>query len=131
MTKTWPYSRALNPPFPSVQVRLFKPWVSSKISITESLQVDSGSDVTCIPLTFIRRLKPRLFDDMGEAFDFDGNLVELLPVYELGIELLGVRFDSVRVYGLKSDIGFIGRELLNNFLITLDGPRRQSTFTHT
>jgi hypothetical protein len=114
-----------------VQVRLFKPWVSSKISITESLQVDSGSDVTCIPLTFIRRLKPRLFDDMGEAFDFDGNLVELLPVYELGIELLGVRFDSVRVYGLKSDIGFIGRELLNNFLITLDGPRRQSTFTHT
>lgn len=130
MTNTWPYSRALNPPFPSVQVRLFKPW-SSKISITESLQVDSGSDVTGIPLTVIRRLKPRLLDDMGEALDFDGNLVELLPVYELGIEILGVKFDSVRVYGLNSGIGFIGRELLNNFLINLDGPRRLLTFTST
>jgi hypothetical protein len=131
MANTWPYSHDLNPPFPIVRVRLFKPWVSSKISITESLQVDSGSDVTGIPLTFIRRLKPRLVDDMGEALDFDGNLVENLPVYELGIEILGVRFDSVRVYGLNSDIGFIGRELLNNFLVTLDGPSRQSTFTYT
>src|ERR1051326_1305076 len=124
MANSWSYSRKLYPPFPIVQVRLFKPWDASGLSITENLQVDSGADVTGIPLAIIKRLKTRLLDDMGELYDFDGNWVENVPVYEMGMEILGVEFKSVKVYGLNSEIGFIGRDLLNNFLVTLDGPRR-------
>jgi hypothetical protein len=129
MANSWRYSDDLTPPFPAVQVKLFKPWAASRLSITERLQVDCGADITGIPLSIIEKLKPRLIDDMGEALDFDGNLVENLSVYELGFEIIGVRFNSVRVYGLNSEIGFIGRELLNNFIVNLDGPRHLSTFT--
>lgn len=128
MTNTWNYSRELNPPFPVLPVRLFKPWSTSRTLITENLQVDSGADMTAVPLSIIEKLRPRLLV-MGEAYDFDGNLVDDVPIYELGIEIIGIRFDSVRVYGLSSDIGFIGRDLLNNFHVSLDGPGRLLTFS--
>ena len=128
MTRQWKYSDKSKPAFPIVEVKLFTPWSASSSLLKETLQIDSGADMTGIPLVVIDRLKSRLLA-WEEVFDFDDNLLEDIPVYEVGIEILGLKFNSVRVYGLNSDLGFIGRDLLNGFLVSLDGPNQMSVFT--
>jgi hypothetical protein len=127
MTKQWNYSRRLKPPYPFVEVALFAPWSASSSVLIEKLQIDTGADRSGIPLALINKLEPRL-RDWVEVFDFDDNIVEDIPVYEIGMEIDGMRFNSIKVYGLNSDFGFIGRDLLNSFFISLDGPGRVSTF---
>lgn len=127
MTKQWHFDRRLKPPFPVVEVALFAPWSSSTV-LTEKLQIDSGSDKSGIPLSLIDSLVPRpRVVDYEEVFDFDGNVIQDIPIYEVGIEIVGKTFKSIRVYGLNADLGFIGRDLLNIFFVSLDGPRRISS----
>lgn len=128
MTKEWSYSQRLKPPYPLVEVALFAPWSASSPVLIEKLQIDSGADRSGIPLALINRLGPGLLRDWVEVLDFDDNVVEDIPVYEIGVEIIGVRFKSIRVYGLNCDVGFVGRDLLNHFFVSLDGPGRRSTF---
>src|SRR4051794_3039139 len=102
MIKQWSYGRRFKPPFPLVEVSLFAPWSPSSPVLTEKLQIDSGAHMSGIPLTLINKLEPRL-RDWVEVFDFDENIVEDVPVYEIGVEIVGVRFKSTKVYGLNSD----------------------------
>jgi hypothetical protein len=123
MNDNWTYGTSFQPPFPQIQVKLFTPWTELSPVLTEMLQIDTGADMTGIPLDWIHQLEPRLLDWVG-VVDFDNNLVDDIPIFEVGLEIGGRRFNSVRVYGLNSAIGFIGRDVINNYLIRLDGPKR-------
>jgi hypothetical protein len=127
MTKLWSYSPIFEPAAPIVQVNISPPpWLSSDNSINTFLQVDSGSCITGIPITSLKELntKPIAFE---LVYDFRGGK-SYLPVFEVSIVVNDFPALIVRVIGTRSEFGFLGRDILNKFIVILDGSVGQVSF---
>lgn len=122
VSRTYPYDEQLSAPTVSAEVA--RPW-SPGVSVPVQLLVDSGAVVSGVPLTTLRQLG--LFPLRSEQFtDFDGNLV-VAPVFAVDLDIAGKEFSAVLVAGVKTGIGFAGRDLLDQFRVILDGPNRMMT----
>ncbi|MBI2906308.1 MAG: hypothetical protein HYX92_01490 [Chloroflexi bacterium] len=60
--------------------------------------------------------------------DFNGNDVDV-AVFLVDVEIMGLNFPGTEVIGVNSLRGFVGRDLLNSFVATLDGPQRVTRCT--
>ncbi len=82
-------------------------------------KIDTGADITIIPFTLVQELdlvpKYRL-----RMRGYDGNETERLG-YDVGLEILGYKFDFFQVIAAPRDNVLLGRAVLNSFIITLDG----------
>lgn len=84
--------------------------------------IDSGADVTLIPRTFISELSLEL--EQNESYElasFDGHKGTAMSA-QLDL-VFQTRTFRGRFLLINSDSGILGRNVLNHFVLVLDGPR--------
>ena len=115
------YDDALfSPPAPVAAVTLRDPDSGATTSNVPML-VDTGADLTLIPLAAIHRLGVRIEPDGYELMAFDGTK-SLAQAVRIHLELLGKTFRG-EFLTVDQEWGLLGRDILNNLSLFFDGPR--------
>ena len=116
----YPYNTAERPPAPFVAVTVVNP---------ESLQteiivgkLDTGAARTIIPVRVARTLG-LLIAGWRNLRAFDGQLVEVF-MYRVNLELAGAMLEKVEVGAVERSNILLGRDILNQFDITLRGKQQ-------
>jgi len=110
-----------DPPAPLARVAARNPR-GGDILREVAMLVDSGADVSLIPRAAVERLG--LDVDPGEAYElmgFDGH-TSLAPAVQLELIFLGRAFKG-RFLVIDRPWGILGRDILNEVSLGLDGPR--------
>lgn len=117
MTLSYPYDTSYDPPAPVVPVRISAPGSPDRGVALPAL-VDSGADVTVIPAAVAAAIGLPPIGRLGVAGV--AGVVHGAVVYAAEVEMNGVR-RSAEVIGL-GDQTVLGRNLLNQWVLVLDGP---------
>lgn len=136
------YNESLfDPPAPVVAVELRSP-ASPEANIPERMiaQIDSGSPVSFVPEPLIQRLRLCKVDEVdlaGYNAEKEDDFVTT-PVYSvqlivspLGPVLARVSPLSQQTFASQSGYGIIGRDIINEWLLTLDGPKLKAYLKST
>jgi len=110
-----------NPPAPVAHVTLRNPATGAVLSNVPML-IDTGSDTTLLPSDVVEKLGVKAEEDTGfEVQVFDGD-TKFLRIVKLDLLVLDKtsRGDYLLI---DRPIGILGRNVLNNVRILLDGPR--------
>jgi Retroviral aspartyl protease len=113
-------SNLFDPPAPVARVTLRDPTSANTVSDIVML-IDSGADVTLVPQNSIDELRS-VFDSQGsyELQGFDGHRSVLQSV-QLELIFLRKAFKG-RFLIINSEVGILGRDILNHVSFLLDGP---------
>ena len=114
-------SNLFDPPAPVVVVSLRDPRRGSAVRNVPML-IDSGSDVTLVPRTSFDELNLEIDPNAGyELEGFDGRRT-MAQVAQLDLIFVEKAFRGKYVI-IDSNMGILGRDVLNHVAILLDGPR--------
>lgn len=117
------YSRRFWPPAPFLEIRVAA--AAQSRPATVPALVDTGSDVTSIPLTVAQALQLRPLGPAEVEGVAEGQIEREMFRAFLSI---GAREPvGLAVIGWHENIALLGRDILNHYVITLDGPNQ--TFT--
>jgi len=112
------YDRSFSPPAPVADVTIANPVTGARSGVLRG-KLDSGADVTVIPerLVVQLRLTPR-----GRIWTrgYDGTYTQR-PVYYVRLRVEGFDLAVVRCIAADRANVLLGRNVLNRFVITLDG----------
>ena len=112
------YDRSFSPPAPVADVTIANPVTGARSGVLRG-KLDSGADVTVIPerLVVQLRLTPR-----GRIWTrgYDGTYTQR-PVYYVRLRVEGFDLAVVRCIAADRANVLLGRNVLNRFIITLDG----------
>jgi hypothetical protein len=113
-------SNRFDPPAPIALVGIRDPGSGNTVHDVPML-IDSGSDISLIPRTFIDELELEIDPNAGyELEGFDGRTTVAQAVT---LDLLFVKRAFTGKYVIvDSGIGILGRDVLNHLAILLDGP---------
>jgi hypothetical protein len=118
------YDRSFHPPAPVAEVAIAHPVTGTVI---ESLRgkLDSGADVTVIPERLVSQLSlsPR---GLLWVRSYDGTYSQR-PAYYVQFVIEGHELSAIRCLAADRDQVLVGRNVLNRFVITLDGRRLRFT----
>ncbi len=126
MSARFPYSPAKIPPVPAVILDLCDPSGGGVISPV-SAHLDTAADWSVVPLPLIRQLGVVPIGKVqGKGF---GGVYATCDVYRDRFVIASVGDFTLRVVG-HSDETFVllGRDILNQFRITFDGPNQVAEF---
>jgi hypothetical protein len=112
------YDTSFNPPAPVADVTVAHP-VTAVSSGTLRGKLDSGADVTVIPA---RLVVPLNITPRGHIWTrgYDGTYARRL-VYYVQLTVEGFALPSVRCIATDRTNVLLGRNVLNRFIVTLDG----------
>lgn len=112
------YDRAFNPPAPVADVTIANPVTPNKRSRVRG-KMDTGADITVIPE---RLIVPLGISPKGRVWTrgYDGTYAQR-AVYYVRLTLEGFVLATVRCVATNRSDVLLGRNVLNRFLITLDG----------
>jgi predicted aspartyl protease len=110
------YDASLDPPAPVLPVRISGPIGEEAVMLP--MLVDSGADCTLVPASIVRRLGLPQIDVIG--LTGVGGARSRATVHAASVELGGLRW-LVRVVAF-ADEAILGRDVLNQAVVTLDGP---------
>jgi hypothetical protein len=113
-------SNRFDPPAPLARVSLRAPHSGNIVSDVPML-IDSGADLTLIPEESINEFNLDL--NQSESYEltgFDGHR-SVAKSAQLDLIFQGRTFKG-RFVVVNSEIGILGRNVLNHFTLTLDGP---------
>ncbi len=115
MTK---YDESFDPPAP-VAVVVLRNIKTGERTESVYVQLDTGADVSLLPLRAIEKLQ---IEPSGEPVKLVGfnESESVADAYNLQIVFLGKRLTG-DYCAIDSDIGILGRDVLNEFSITFDG----------
>ena len=90
--------------------------------------IDSGASRTCIPVNTARILG---LVRKGDVRTSGATVRERIPLprYVVDLKFLGRDFNANPVLGIERPHALIGRDILNEYVATLDGPALQYTLT--
>ena len=90
--------------------------------------IDSGASRTCIPAGAVKFLS---LVQKGDVLTSGATIKERkrLPRYIVDLRFLGHDFPANAVLGVERPHALIGRDILNEYVTTLDGPSLQFTIT--
>jgi len=114
-------SSLFDPPAPVALVGLRDP-DSRRTSSSIAMLIDSGSDVSVVPKAAIDDVGLEIDSDAGfELEGFDGRTT-LARTVQLDLIFVGRVFKGKYVI-IDSNMGILGRDVLNHVAILLDGPQ--------
>ena len=119
------YSPRISPPGPFLFVRIAASEASVPMNVHALL--DTGADSSALPKDIIA-----LLGLQQTNAGFVGGLAEarsLEPIYEALISIEEGYQENLEVYGLNLPFAILGRDLLNHYRITLDGPNLTLTIS--
>jgi predicted aspartyl protease len=87
--------------------------------------LDTGSDVTVLPAPTVEALKLQEITDDVDLYDGSGGVTQGASMYTADIEFEGYRFEGITVATTNYAVALIGRDILNDFVATFDGPELQ------
>ena len=117
----WVYDLTEDEPAPLVEGVVFARW-GLGVRIPIQFQVDTGASMTVILMAVLQSLG--VLAVRAASIRYADNRLDVLPIYEVDIEIVGVEILSVEVAGGKLERALLGRDVLNYFVLTLDGPGR-------
>jgi hypothetical protein len=86
-----------------------------------SMVLDSGADISALPRTIVDALSLPRAARAYEVLAYD-NTVRSCPGVDAEVVFMRGRFKGQFIV-LDQDVGVLGRNILNHFVVTLDGPR--------
>lgn len=112
------YDTNFNPPAPVADVTVIHPITGSNSSTLRG-KLDSGADVTVIPDRLVAQLQ---ITPKGRIWTrgYDGTYSRR-PVYYVQLTVEGFDLPIVRCVAVDRENVLLGRNVLNRFIITLDG----------
>lgn len=116
MTERFVYDASFDPPAPVVPVRISRPTGDEAVMLP--MLVDTGADGTLVPASVVHRLGLPRIDVTG--ISGLGGAKERATVHAASVELGGLRV-LARIVAF-ADEAILGRDVLNQIVITLDGP---------
>jgi hypothetical protein len=119
VTLTFAYSESRDPAAPVLPLRIGVP--HREPGVTMPALVDSGADMSVVPEMVARQGELPLIGSI--TVGGVGGVRRHAPLYAAQVEVAGIR-RIVEVIGLGQE-ALIGRDLLNNRVVTLDGPARR------
>lgn len=110
----FPYDKeAFDPPAPTIEAEV-------ENSLKVIMQLDSGSDITCIPNKTVSKI-PNLGYGSIDIEDFDGHVCTRRTCF-LHFSFAGCDFGHIEAVEIGEDFGLFGRDVLNKLKLSLDGP---------
>jgi predicted aspartyl protease len=121
----FPYHNTFLPPAPALEVEVRNPHTGAAQILLAKL--DTGADGTLIPEDLVQTLGLLSHDRfLAVAFDMQAKFI---PSYLIDLTVAGWVFTQLEVPTAPLPYILIGRDVLNQLVITLDGP--QLTFDIT
>jgi predicted aspartyl protease len=116
------FDPSFTPPAPVAAVVVIHP-VSSVNSGVMRGKLDTGADLTVIPEALVTQLALSARSHVW-ARGYDGTLSQR-PVYYVRFTLEGHELPAIRCIAADRRNVLVGRNVLNRFVINLDGPNRR------
>jgi len=112
------YSTEFDPPAPVIGFMVYCP-VDHGRAVSIRGELDSGADISVVPLSVVDELHlvPRRMV-IGRGYDGTQNL---WATYMVDLQVEGHAVDDVEVMALPRQDAILGRDVLNHFIVTLDG----------
>jgi predicted aspartyl protease len=117
------YLAVTGPPAPFASVSIRHPDGSGTVEWVPA-RVDSAADRTVIPVRIAEALRLESVEEL--EFEGIGGRVETMPIYSIRLAIRGLDPIpvSVAAHGGEQYV-LLGRDLLNRYKITLDGPNQK------
>jgi hypothetical protein len=112
--------RHFSPPAPVLHATLRNPGTGAAVSDV-MLLIDTGSDVTFLPVTAADSIRIEPSGERYELSAFDGTK-SIADAIRADLSLLGRNFRGQFLL-TEAMVGILGRNVLNNLSLILDGPR--------
>lgn len=126
MSRRFPYSPLKQPPVPAVICDLQDP-AGTRVISPVSAHLDTCADMTIVPLPYLQQLGVAPYRQLG-AQGFGGTPYTL-GVYQIRLVIPNVGGFLLDVLGHSNEqYVLIGRDILNKFSITFDGPNHVTEF---
>jgi predicted aspartyl protease len=113
------YDHTFDPPAPVLILQVSSPLIWAPVAT--KVLLDSGADITVLPQTIVSQLQLRQVD-LLQVYDFDGIPLER-PAYSALVKIETSQPQIIRVISGKWDYGLVGRDMLNQWKVVLDGPK--------
>lgn len=112
------YDTALTPSGPTVELAVTGP--SGKTSVEKGI-IDTGAGITALPSRLVKRLHLK---SNGTAYIAGAFSTRRVYTYAADILVGGIKFKSLKVFPLNHEAVLIGRNLINLWVLTLDGKNK-------
>lgn len=112
------YSAALSPPGPVASIRVIQPATGAESGPLPG-KLDTGADLTVLPDRVLAELRVPPWGRVW-ARSFDGSYSQRL-VYYVCLRVEGFELPAIRCMGARRPDALLGRDVLNQFVILLDG----------
>jgi predicted aspartyl protease len=113
------YDKSFNPPAPFVSIAIYRPGEPEVVRSVRA-KLDTGADISLLPQAIVHALSLRIVSRiLTEAYD---GTQTVLNAYETALKVEGVDLGRVEMVTLTHDYALLGRDVLNRFVVTLDGP---------
>lgn len=113
-----PYHRTLDPPAPFLDITVANR-NNRRWRATIPALLDTGSEISAIPERFIDQL--HLYP-VGQIRLTGIHSTKVIFTYSLNLQILTHKFADVEIISTSLEFAVVGREILNELLLTLDGP---------
>lgn len=113
-----PYHRALDPPAPFLDITVANRH-NRRWRATMPALLDTGSEISAIPERFIDQL--HLYP-VGQISLTGIHSTKVIYTFSVNLQMLTYKFTEVEIVSTPLEFAVVGREILNELLLTLDGP---------
>lgn len=127
MSISFNYSRQFDPTMPIVEVSVRAVGTSHPASVVTAL-VDSGADATILPLSVLQQVGARYV--RGRVMRGVTGIPENVDTYLVSIQIGPYTVHGIRAVAYGTNMTpIIGRDVLNNLVVTLDGLAQETVFS--
>jgi predicted aspartyl protease len=112
------YDASFSPPAPLMDVTVVHPTDASKSTRLRG-KLDTGADLSAIPESLMTQFN-LLARGTVTSRDYKGEATTH-AAYSVSLEIASVRLDNIKVVATPRANVLLGRNVLNKFIITLDG----------